>query len=202
MGLGLAVREPIPQSAECNQHLTTMLADRVIEQNNRSKAEPIILGIDVHADKQVVVRQIDGQTPQPTQRFSKEGMLRWAKEQRSLAREVHSCYEAGPIGYGLHRFSDRRQVANYTGLCPREDSSGNRRLQGSVTKHRNPRLRRPLVETTWRLLRFQPNYRRLDNWWAEQPKGKGKAPSARKKKMVMAIARQVMIMISGGSTPR
>lgn len=56
------------------------------------------------------------------------------------------------------RFKNRRQVASYTGLCPGEHSSGNKRVQGSVTKHGNPRLRASLVELAWRLVRFQPTY--------------------------------------------
>src|SRR5450755_944391 len=56
------------------------------------------------------------------------------------------------------RFKNRRQVASYTGLCPGEHSSGNKRVQGSVTKHGNPRLRAALVELAWRLVRFQPDY--------------------------------------------
>jgi len=55
-----------------------------------------------------------------------------------------------------HRFSNRRQIASYTGLCPGEYSSGNTRLQSCVTKHGNPRLRAALVELAWRLVRFQP----------------------------------------------
>ena len=39
------------------------------------------------------------------------------------------------------RFKNRRQVASYTGLCPREDSSSDRRFQGSINKHGNRRLR-------------------------------------------------------------
>src|SRR6184192_444415 len=44
------------------------------------------------------------------------------------------------------RFNNRRQIASYTGLCPGEYSSGQKRLQGCVTKHGNPRLRAALVE--------------------------------------------------------
>jgi transposase len=36
-----------------------------------------------------------------------------------------------------HRFTNRRQVASYTGLCPGEHSSGGKRVQGSVTKRGN-----------------------------------------------------------------
>ena len=37
-----------------------------------------------------------------------------------------------------HRFSNRRQIASYTGLCPGEYSSGQKRLQSCVTKYGNP----------------------------------------------------------------
>ena len=39
----------------------------------KSKPHPVIqLGVDVHVDRYVVVRQIDGGSPQPAQRFSPE----------------------------------------------------------------------------------------------------------------------------------
>ena len=61
------------------------------------------LGIDVHLDRYVVVRQIDGGAPQPAQRFDPVQFLQWAKKQSELAEKVYSCYEAGPFGYSLHR---------------------------------------------------------------------------------------------------
>jgi transposase len=67
------------------------------------KAKCIKLGIDVHADSYRVVRQLDHATPQPAQKFTPEGFLLWAKKQVTQAEAVHSCYEAGPMGYGLHR---------------------------------------------------------------------------------------------------
>lgn len=39
-----------------------------------------------------------------------------------------------------HRFRNRRQVASYTGLCATEHSSGQSRLQGSISRHGNPRV--------------------------------------------------------------
>jgi hypothetical protein len=68
-----------------------------------AKAKSIKLGIDVHADSHRVVRQVDHATPQPAQKFSPDGFLLWAKSNWSWPKEVHSCYEAGPFGYGLHR---------------------------------------------------------------------------------------------------
>jgi len=63
----------------------------------------IKLGVDVHLDRYVVVRQIDGGAPQPAQRFSPPQFLAWVKKQSELAGKVYSCYEAGPFGYSLHR---------------------------------------------------------------------------------------------------
>jgi transposase len=68
-----------------------------------TKAKCIKLGIDVHADSYRVVRQIDHATPQPAQKFTPKDFLVWAKKQLEQAEEIHSCYEAGPLGYGLHR---------------------------------------------------------------------------------------------------
>ena len=76
------------------------------------KAKCIKLGIDVHADSYRVVRQVDHATPQPAQKFSPEAFLLWVKKQLTLAEEVHSCYEAGPLGYGLHRQLEAMGIHN------------------------------------------------------------------------------------------
>lgn len=84
-----------------------------------------------------------------------------------------------------HRFTNRRQVASYTGLCPGEHSSGDKRVQGSVTKHGNPRLRAALVELAWRLVRFQPNYPPVKARLAILSKG-SPATGAQRKKALMS----------------
>lgn len=318
----------------------------------------IKLGIDVHLDRYVVVRQIDGGVPQPPQRFSPGKFLEWADKQSGLADQVYSCYEAGPFGYSLHRklealgitnyvvrprdwdeygkqvktdkrdaqqmvlhldryvggnreafcvvrvpteaqeqarsrsrqreslqkekqrlaaqgrshalyygahlegawwtqslwqelvlppivlelleplrrliqalevelkvlsqaltqaapeelpmglgkltyevlerevgdwkrFANRRQVASYTGMCPREDSSAQRRFQGSITKHGNPRVRTMLVEAAWRLVQYQPAYKPVARWLAllTHPK----TTRSKRKQIVVAIGRQFSV---------
>ena len=79
----------------------------------------IKLGIDVHLDRYVVVRQIDGGAPQPPQRFSPSQFLAWAQKQTLLADKVYSCYEAGPFGYGLHRDLLALGITNYV-VRPRD----------------------------------------------------------------------------------
>jgi transposase len=91
-----------------------------------------------------------------------------------------------------HRFNNRRQIASYTGLCPGEYSSGNTRLQSCVTKHGNPRLRAALVELSWRLVRFQPNYKPVVKWRAILAKG-ALATGAARKKAIVAVARQLAV---------
>ena len=79
----------------------------------------IKLGVDVHLERYVVVRQIDGGAPQPPQRFSPVQFLEWAEKQTELAERVYSCYEAGPFGYSLHRKLTALQVTNYV-VRPRD----------------------------------------------------------------------------------
>jgi len=90
------------------------------------------------------------------------------------------------------RFANRRQVGSYTGLCPGEYSSGKTRLQGCVTKHGNPRLRAALVETAWRLVRFQPEYKPVVKWRRVLAKG-ALATGAARKKAIVAVARQLAV---------
>ena len=89
------------------------------------------------------------------------------------------------------RFNNRRQVSSYTGLCPREHSSGGKRRAGSISKSGNPRVRAMLVEMVWRMIRWQPGYTALQKW---APVLNSPTPNpAAKKKAVVAIARQLAV---------
>jgi len=122
----------------------------------------------------------------------------------ATAREECKANRKLPVGLGAltasvldeefrdyTRFSNRREVASFTGLCPSEQSSGGTRRQGSINKHGNPRIRSKLVEFGWRLLQFQKDYKPVQKWQqklAEKPKGK-----ASKKKMIVALAREFAV---------
>lgn len=334
----------------------------------------IKLGVDVHWREYVVVRQIDGMSPQPPQRFAPEAFVVWAKKQTDLADEVHCCYEAGPFGFVLHkrlvtlgvknfvvrprnwdeygkkvktdrrdalalvscldrylagnkealnvirvptdeeerarsdtrqraqlvaerkrlaaqglslaryyghdlpeewwrekkfeslreelpeflfvalqrwqhllvavnealatlsahvesaqtqdlptglgaltaqvldreigdwnRFKNRRQVASYTGLVPCEDSSGERRFRGSITKHGNPRVRHILIEASWRLQQFQPEYKAVKQRRAALDEAKARNNKSARKKLGVGLARQFIVdwwrIRTGRTTP-
>src|SRR5213596_1137194 len=85
-------------------HLNTELSslEGTRSEFNRSKAI-IKLGIDVHQDYYVVVKQEDGTNPKPAQRFQKEAFLHWAAKLKSQGAEVHAVYEACGFGFGLQR---------------------------------------------------------------------------------------------------
>lgn len=102
---------------------------------------------------------------------------------------------AGVIGGEIMdwtRFNNRAQVSSYTGLCPGEYSSGDKRLQGCVTKHGNPRLRAALVELAWRMVRFQPGYPPVKKRLSILCRG-AKATGAQRKKAIVAVARQLAV---------
>jgi transposase len=49
----------------------------------------------------------------------------------------------------LHRFASARQLMGYLGLVPSEDSTGDERRQGGITKMGNGIARRALIEAAW-----------------------------------------------------
>lgn len=83
-----------------------------VEQVASTKAQRIKLGLDVHAESIVVVRIVDHSAPQPAQKFSPAKFREWVQGQLRLADQVHSSYEAGPFGYGLHRDLEKLGIHN------------------------------------------------------------------------------------------
>ena len=90
-----------------------------------------------------------------------------------------------------NRFDNRRQVASYTGMCPREDSSAQRRFQGAISKHGNPRVRTVLVEAAWRLVQYQPTYKPVARWLPVLLNPK--TTRSKRKQIIVAIGRQFSV---------
>jgi transposase len=84
------------------------------------------------------------------------------------------------------RFQNKHQAGSYTGLCPSEASSGTQRKQGSINKHGNPCVRHLLVESVWRLEKWQPEYPPIKLLKAQ----KG---SRARKRAAVAVARRFAI---------
>ena len=90
-----------------------------------------------------------------------------------------------------NRFSNRRQVGSYTGLCGGISGSGGTVHLLSITKHGNVRLRTALVELAWRLVLWQRDCKLVKKWWPIF--GNPKASKAVRKKAIVAIARQMAV---------
>lgn len=76
---------------------------RLVRRLTETKAETIKLGVDVHARDVVVCVQVDGSLPQRAQKMEAAQLVAVVRGLKAAGLAVHSCYEAGPCGFGLHR---------------------------------------------------------------------------------------------------
>ena len=63
-------------------------------------------------------------------------------------RTIHAVRLVAELG-DMSRFANARNLMGYLGLVPSENSTGNRRRQGAITKCGNASARRALVEAAW-----------------------------------------------------
>jgi len=106
----------------------------------------------------------------------------------SLPKGV-GAYSAAVLHYemkGWERFSNRRQVASYTGLCPGIHLSDSRGKEGSINRCGNRTVRWTLVEMVWRLMIWQPHYGPVRQLAAVKSK-------RAKKRLVVKAARRLAI---------
>jgi transposase len=126
-----------------------------------------------------------------------------AAAKKELEKESAAAHASLPGGVGhltwrllsgeiltWERFNNRREVASYTGLCPKEDSSGEVRKTGAITRQGNPRVRTLLIEAVWRLARNEKAWRGFVKFPALLDKSAG---SRRRRKAVVAAARLLAI---------
>ena len=94
--------------------------------SENKKYQTVKLAVDVHATRYVVARQVDNAAVQPPQRMTPSQFVVFAAKQLALAEEVHSCYEAGPTGFWLHRKLMAVGVKNVVVRPGRLDAYGRR----------------------------------------------------------------------------
>jgi transposase len=100
-----------------------------------------------------------------------------------------------------HRFTNRRGMGGFTGLCGAVSSSGPYHLDLSINKAGSGYLRTLLIELAWRMVRWQPHYIRLKSHQVLCPGSVGAARRARKIALV-ALARQLTVDIWRWQTGR
>jgi transposase len=108
---------------------------------------------------------------------------------KGMGRLTHETVQTEVADW--NRFKNRRQVGSYAGLTGGVSSSGESAADLSITKAGNRRLRVDLVELSWRLLLYQPNYYLVKKW---QPILLNPQAHARaRKRAIVAFARQLFV---------
>jgi transposase len=107
----------------------------ISEEDNsqrQGKATRIVVGVDAHLRGYQVARKIDNGAVGVVQNFgSKERMLLYLEKQREQAQELRMVYEAGPLGYTLHRELKARGIE--CAVCaPRSDEQKRKRRKNNA----------------------------------------------------------------------
>jgi len=95
---------------------------------------------------------------------------------------------------------DEKAVARYAGVTGSPQESGSKRREKGLAKSGNARVRRGLIQLAWRFLLFQKDSALVQGYRARTETG------ARKTKMVVALARKLLIglwrMVTTGEIPQ
>jgi transposase len=98
---------------------------------------------------------------------------------------ITSLAFVGALG-DVQRFNTAREVRGYLGLVPREYSSSEKRIKGSITKVGDPRLRALLVQASWSFLKSHDERARDLQEWTMQIAARRGAQRA-----IVALARKL-----------
>lgn len=120
------------------------VSQAAIERNFAPAEAPAALGsrgklkvaIDAHADSYSFCPMYEGQVPKPVQKLGREALLEWVSKHARQGWEVVTCYEAGPLGYGLHRELAARGIRNLV-IRPRNWDDQRRRVRTDRTDTRS-----------------------------------------------------------------
>lgn len=108
-------------------------AESAVAPESRGKLK---VAIDAHADSYSFCPMFEGQVPKPVQKLGLEALQEWLGKQQRQGWEVVSCYEAGPLGYGLHRKLTALGVRNLV-IRPRNWDDRQRRVRTDRTDTRS-----------------------------------------------------------------
>ena len=135
---------PLPGKAWTRRH-----RDWLVQQRFEDRASELTFVDLLHAHDSLLARR--GGLEQALAELAEQSA--WAESIGRLRclRGIDTLSAVGlqaEIG-DFHRFGHPRQLAAFLGLVPSEDSTGERRRQGSITKAGSKHARRLLVEAAW-----------------------------------------------------
>ena len=131
----------------------------------RAQLESLLLAPWASRRRQDLLELLDQLTPK-IQELTRE--LEQEVEKRPVTRQLMTHPGVGPLtalAFELvigtpERFGSSKQIASYVGLVPCEESSGDRRRLGHISKQGNSLLRFLLVEAAQITVRCDPDWRR------------------------------------------
>ena len=85
---------------------------------------------------------------------------------------------------------DRKAVARYSGLTGSPDESGSKRREKGLSRSGNGRVRKALIQLSWRMLQFQPESA-LVLWFKKRTEN----VQGSRKPMIVALARKLIIAL-------
>jgi transposase len=103
-----------------------------------------LLSVD---EQEARITRIDGELEELAPKWGQYPLVQALQALRGVQARV-ALIIAAELG-DLTRFDNPRQLSAYAGLIPSENSSGDSRRQGGITKAGNGRARRALIEAAW-----------------------------------------------------
>ena len=95
-------------------HMNHNTVSTGVASATQTQVPPLLkVALDVHLAFYVAAIQEEGSHPKPPQRFKPADFLRWIDRQLARGFRITTCYEAGPLGFMLHRQLTTRGVTNY-----------------------------------------------------------------------------------------
>jgi len=89
------------------------------------------------------------------------------------------------------KFSNRREIAGYSGLAPSPWKSGGIDAEQGISKAGNARLRKTMVQLAWLWLRHQPGSE-LSRWFHERV---GERRGKIRRIAIVALARKLLVVL-------
>jgi transposase len=157
-------------SADCWAELKTHPRLKAWMQTQLRTWRSKLLGLERHQDR--VRKQIEAMAP--------------AELPKGLGAYSAVALECEMKGIG--HFNSAHAVSSYTGLCPGIHSSNGIGKEGSINRCGNAAVRWNLVETVWRMLKWQPDYQPVRQLRHDLVRSK-----RARKRLVVKAARQLAV---------
>ena len=87
-------------------------------------------------------------------------------------------------------FRDRKAVARYAGLTGSPDESGSKRREKGLSRSGNKRVRKIMLQLSWRMLMYQPESE-LVRWFQKRTEN----AKGSRKPLIVALARKLIIAL-------